>query len=357
MYSYEIKVLTEKTARTMKKKHENRPSSARKPHDALGEIFVGFQWGEHYEGEQSFRLERSGNRLEISAAMPFYRSENRPSDLIRQYELARAAHKGTKGTSKYAPNIRFANADSEEEQIEFVRQFGPVAASASTNRLPDRHVETPDSGESKYLEVPMCAVQDLVELKDEQRIYKAAISLVLELRRPEKEYDAEIAAGHIIEIARLVRNWPLQWRRERKARGEAPLWKVRPGTIERIAAMGQRNPFEILPPQVDARIVLCQLLNVFPSLVFPNPLEMHSYLHFGIRPLLYSLLRREFLNTFDAAVCTNPSCRNYFEVERAGQQYCSPECSRQHRQRAYWEARGKNLRVERKRESTNRQSM
>jgi hypothetical protein len=197
----------------------------------------------------------------------------------------------------------------------------------------------------------MRAEQNLVELRNEQRIYKAAIELVLELEKREKEYDEAAASTKISEIARLVRNWPLQWRRERKARGKAPLWKLRSGAIERIDAMKIRMPLDILPPQVGSRIALSELVNVFPVFVFPNPAEMHSYLSYGIRPLLYGLLRREFLHSFETAVCANTKCRKFFEVERAGQQYCSSECSRQHRQRDYWQQHGKTLRGKRQRPS------
>ncbi len=311
-------------------------------------IFAGYQWGEIPHGEKSFPLKQSNDSIEIIAAMPRYSSEDRSTDLIYQYELAREARRSTKGFLKAAPHIRFANADSDNDLIEFVRSFGPVVAATWINLLPHRLVEIPDREGRSYIEQPMRAEQNMVELRNEQHIYKAAMKLVLELSRRDEEYDLVEAAANISEIAHLIRSWPLQWRRERKARGKALLWKVRPGTIERINAMAIRNPRELLPPQVDVRIVLSELLNVFPAFVFPNPLEMHAYLHYGIRPLLYSLLRREFLHPHVTAVCANTMCRKFFEVDRTGQQHCSPICSRQQRQRDYWQQRGKIRREKRK---------
>jgi hypothetical protein len=83
---------------------------------------------------------------------------------------------------------------------------------------------------------------------------------------------------------------------------------------------------------VDAQIAICELVNMFPALAFPNPSEMHSYIRFGIRPLLYSVLRREFLQPRDVGICANTQCRDFFDIERAGQQYCNEVCSRRQRQ-------------------------
>ena len=156
----------------------------------------------------------------------------------------------------------------------------------------------------------------------------------------------DCAKQRMAEIAREIRGWPRQWNREKKERGENPLWRVRGDSIRRIAALAKSGPDLVLPPQLDARIVLCELVNVFPSLAFPNPPEMHSYIRFGIRPLLYSILRREFFQTRDVGVCANTQCRAFFEVERAGQRFCDDECSRSQRQRDYWKNRGKRARKE-----------
>jgi len=56
------------------------------------------------------------------------------------------------------------------------------------------------------------------------------------------------------------------------------------------------------------RIVICELLNSFPATVFSNALEMHSSIEFGIRPLLYSILRRQFVSPRDFAICANLEC-------------------------------------------------
>jgi hypothetical protein len=56
-------------------------------------------------------------------------------------------------------------------------------------------------------------------------------------------------------------------------------------------------------------------------MVFPNRLEMHGSIKYGIRPLLYSILRRQFLAPRDFAACANTQCRDFFNLERAGQRF------------------------------------
>jgi hypothetical protein len=311
-------------------------------------LHIGYQWGEPPNGESSLHVNRIGEELEITAAMPDYLSSNHPCDLVRQYEIARKNRSiGKQRTGKDSPHIRFANADSDDDLIDFVRNFGPVV-SKSWKMLP---LATPfgprsSAGESA-VQVMMWVWQNLQELRSEQRIYKAALDLLVELAKKPAEFDVDRVKQRIAEIARDIQDWPRQWNREKKERGTNPLWRVRGDSIRRVTALAKSRPDPLLPPQFDARIVLCVLVNVFPSLAFPNPTEMHSYIRFGIRPLLYSLLRREFLQPRDIEICANTQCRDFFEVERAGQRFCNDECSRHQRQRDYWQSRGKKARKKR----------
>src|SRR5205814_3356516 len=67
----------------------------------------------------------------------------------------------------------------------------------------------------------------------------------------------------------------------------------------------------------------------------------------GIRPVLYYILRREYLQAGGIAICRNTECRELFEIERFGQEFCGDLCSRLHRQREYWKKSGKQLRQRR----------
>jgi hypothetical protein len=167
----------------------------------------------------------------------------------------------------------------------------------------------------------------------------------------ERDFNHGLAQTRIREIADHVRHWPQQWERERAQRksehGSEPLWKPSTESLKGISSLSSAQPVGLLRPTLDGRIVICELLNSFRSTVFPNPLEMHSSIKYGIRPLLYSILRRQFLAPRDFAACANTQCRNFFNIEREGQQFCSTECSLHERQRAYWRKRGKQLRRKR----------
>jgi hypothetical protein len=310
-------------------------------------LFIGYQWGEPPKGENSFLVNRVGEELEITAAMPEYLSDDRPCDFVRQYEIARKNRSiGKQRTGMDSPHIRFANAVSDDELIEFVRRFGPVVVK-NWKMLPFDPRLSPQGAVESAVQMLMRAQQNLQELRIEQRIYKAALGLVVELAKRPAEYDFTTAKQQMIAIARNIQDWPRQWNREKKLRGRKPLWRTRGDAMKRIAALARSGPDLFLPPQVDARIIICELVNVFPSLAFPNPPEMHSYILFGIRPLLYSVLRREFLHPRDVCICANTQCRAFFEVERAGQRYCDEECSRHQRQREYWKEHGEAVRKKR----------
>ena len=244
--------------------------------------YIGYQWGEPPNGESSFLVNRVGEELEITAAMPEYLSDDRPCDFVRKYEIARKNRSiGKQRTGKDSPHIRFANADSDDALIDFVRGFGPVV-SKNWKMLPFDPRIRPEGAAESEVQMLMRAQQNLQELRIEQRIYKAALGLVVELVKRPAEYDFTSAKQWMVEIALNIQDWPRQWNREKKERGQNPLWRVRGDAMRRIAAVARSGPDLLLPPQVDARIVICELVNVFPLLAFPNPPEMHSYFLFGI---------------------------------------------------------------------------
>lgn len=310
-------------------------------------LHFGYQWGDSLDGDGQLLVEHLGTELKIVAALPDYQSGNHPCDLVRHYSDARKNRSiGKQRTGKDSPHIRFANADGDGELIRFVRNYGPVLCVASSMRPAVAPKKSFNGAVNQPARALLEARQDLEELRIEQKIYRATFHLILELAKEETNYDREDAQKQIIEIARGVQDWPHQWQREKKERGKDPLWRVRTKSIQRIVGLAKSTPNALLPPQLDARIVICEILNAFPSLVFPNPAEMHSYIRFGIRPLLYSLLRREFLQPREVGVCANTRCREFFEIERKGQRFCNEICSRHQRQREYWKASGKTLRNE-----------
>ena len=273
----------------------------------------------------------------ITGLFPRYDVQNSPTDLICQFEKApRQVLIGQQRAGTQSPDIAFANADTDDKLIAFARRFGPVVARCikDTRFIPDKKL-----GEPRW-PARLIAHQDMQELRNERAIYRAALDLVLQLNQP--DFDFAFAQQTIKTIAVGVGDWPRQWERERSQRKKVPMWNLTSESLKRIKALSSEPRDAILPPFLGGRIVMCELLNSFRSTIYPNPSEMHSDIKFGIRPLLYSILRRGFIYPRGFAACANTECRNFFNIERAGQQFCCPECSLQHRQRVYWEQRGKS---------------
>jgi hypothetical protein len=187
----------------------------------------------------------------------------------------------------------------------------------------------------------LIAEQDMHELRREQAVYGAALSLVKWMTATN---DNSQAAKQFIEIiAERVKDWPGQWDREKRLRRVEPNWRLREASLKRIEGLRRH----LVPDALTCRIVICELLNSFPSTSYPNVSEMHSGIRFGIRPLLYSILRRQFFHPRGFSVCANSECRKFFSIERAGQTFCNAECSIRQRQRDYWQTKGKKMRKKR----------
>jgi hypothetical protein len=303
----------------------------------------GFHWAEPLRTGRGLEVKQVGHELRISGLLPRYLTEDHQSDLIWQYEIAakyRAV--GKPRTAEESPDIRFANADTDEKLIAFVQRFGPVVAQCAYSNL-----EKPEEGvpEPRW-PLRLFAVQDMRELRSEHSIYRSALALCA-LQSSNRSPDDLSAQGLIGEIAARIVDWPKQREREKSQRGREPHWNLGAESLKRVEQLKSARPDGLLPPTVDGRIVICELLNSFRPMVFPNPLELHSSIKYGIRPLLYSLLRRQFLTPRDFAGCANTQCRNFFNIERAGQQFCCSECSIHQRQRTYWMKQGKKLRKKR----------
>jgi hypothetical protein len=303
-----------------------------------------FQWAKPLQGSE-LDVNRIGADLQVTGFVPTYKNKEPPCDLIHEYkkfpkQLATGQRTGTQ-----SPEMCFANANTDEKLIAFVRRFGPVVAKCveDTRMVPDKEL-----GEPRFPS-RLIAQQDMQELRNEHAVYRAGLELVLQLSAPDYDY---VSAQQLIQaIASGIKKWPQQWKREKSERRVEPRWNLSTRALERIEQLSSVPPDPVLADELtnklDGRIVICELVNSFPSIAFPNPMEMHSSIKFGVRPLLYAILRRQFLYPRGFLICSNSECRNFFNIERAGQQFCSPKCSLHHRQRIYWQEYGKKLRKKR----------
>jgi hypothetical protein len=302
----------------------------------------GFQWAEPVDKGEALQVEQVDTELRITGLLPLYERKDRPTDLIQQYEVA-AKYRGVgkQRATGDSPEILFANADTDDKLVAFVRRFGPVVAKQAYTNF-----ERPEKGLPEPRFPPrLYAVQDLRELRNEHLIFRSALTLMMQLT--ESPFDFLSARRLIGEIASRIIDWPKQWERERVQRKRDPFWNLSADVLPRIKQLAAAKPDCLLPPALDGRVVLCELVNCFRPIVFPNPTEMHASIKYGIRPLLYAILRRQFISPREVSACANSQCRNFFNIDRTGQQYCCTECSIHQRQRTYWSKRGKKLRKKR----------
>lgn len=154
------------------------------------------------------------------------------------------------------------------------------------------------------------------------------------------------------EIDDKVSDWPAQRSDEQKLRefNKAPpiAWEFGPDTSQRVKfaaerrlRFGERGAGNLVGPVVrSGHDLICELLNAFQPWVYrweDKPTEApHRDLRYGIRPILYSILRTEYFRPGSVAICADAQCLEAFVIDRAGQRFCTNECSRHQRQREYW---------------------
>jgi hypothetical protein len=256
-----------------------------------------------------------------------------------------------------SPHIEFANADTDDKLVSFVERFGPVVASSYTESMQD-----------------IAAHQDMSELRDEQVIYSSALRLLSELQRQDEPNQDHIMK-YVRDIVAKLRSWPDQWKRESGLRTPEytdPQWNFQPTSFDRIenfflsAEVAYNRPAPATPMEADmqawinpasdpvrvGQYVLCELINAFPAKIQPMDQRRavewpEPDLSYGIRPLLYLILRRTWL-VGSVGICANGKCRRLFEIDRMP--YCSDECSRHERQRRYWNEKGSARRQKLKRQ-------
>lgn len=316
--------------------------------------FPRFVWGDKLEVREdgtSYLVKGLFPSLDADGSSDPQEENARSSDLIEEY-LKAPKDWSKKHTGKHPPHVQFANADTDQKLMAFVKQFGPVVVKAI-------RVEDVEIGE-RVVE------QDIQELRNERNVYRAAMVLTSELGS-DHERNAGVILDSIAKIADGLRKWPLQLARERRMRhGQAPpAWHFDQellryteelATNSQIGSESRWEWVDVFSSSIGAlnagHRIICTLLNAFRTKVYrtaestfegPDP-----DLGFGVRPLLYYILRRIYLGQNSIAICANEKCCQVFEVERSDGRFCGPECSRLQRQRDYWTEKGKARRSERR---------
>jgi hypothetical protein len=326
----------------------------------------------------------SREELLVTGKLPIVDSDlQRSRDAFLRYLSSVKLEFGQKGSGLPSPHRSFANAVSDEALVDFVSEFGPVAArEVVESEQPQTEGMSLADWDKVDWRIPIGAVQDLATLRRERQIYASALELLTELRRGEGASSITAIQQHISVIADGIWYWPEQWEAERQwraSRSSAPVaWHFDPNRRDYIWLL-KAHAFHPEPPRLGSlakqdlddsagivaqraawsalitrpyragHLVLCELINAFDTKVQyfgDRAVESLPFgsLRFGVRPALYQILKHVYLGRVGVEVCRNDRCRHFFESEREGQVYCKPECSQRSRQRQYWAKSGSERR-------------
>jgi hypothetical protein len=280
------------------------------------------------------------------------------------------------------PHLCFANASERDELLRFVRKFGPVVADD-----PDEPcttvVEAGDTKRSKTtIEAPVVttwvgAIQRWDELQREQSLFQSLLLLIQAV----KSGDADELRGSLALFEDVLSGtfaWIEQHSREslqRERNGRSPIdwnWsrtqqEILANLLNCAASVLKEDPkvdgLSMLlacgDPFYNVHRALCEVLNAFPPVIqylltkqkdrkgeyIPLPVEIpRSDLTFGIRPVLYFMLRTDYLRGWDLRMCRRQGCGVWFRPTGKVPHHCTPQCARKHRQGQYWNSKGSNKR-------------
>jgi hypothetical protein len=281
------------------------------------------------------------------------------------------------------PHARFAKAADRDGLLRFVKEFGPVVANdlnePNTTIVVADDANTP---QTTTIEVPVIttwvgAVQRWDELRREQKLFRSLLLLIQAV----KSGDAEELRGTLSlfdDVLDGTSAWIEQHSREslqRERNERAPIdWNWSRNQQDILAnyfssvasALAKGNPkldglSTLLAhgnPLNNLNGAICEILNAFPPSVqylpkkqskngnnLPRAVEMpRSDLVFGIRPLLYFMLRTDYLRGWELRLCRREGCGEWFRPTGKRPHHCAPECARRHRQSQYWKSKGSNRR-------------
>jgi hypothetical protein len=230
--------------------------------------------------------------------------------------------------------LEFALVTRTKDQIAFVSKYGPVWGNVI-------------KGEEQQIVVE----QKLAFLAQEQRIFSIVASMVAEVRTEAKPdiQQLELLCGLLLSCgfdkfspasdreAILDSMWDQQ--------GIPKNFIPRPRSIQLRRMAEQYFTYH-------AHWMIGTALDRFPpqlTYFAGRPAELPAHRFEGVLPILYFMLRKDYLATDKRiASCANANCRKLFSAERAGQRFCSSECSALQRGRDYWVRAGKRRRSERR---------
>jgi len=275
---------------------------------------------------------------------------------------------------KKPPHVEFANATTDAKLVEFVRKWGPIDPERASMLAKEPKPMPPEGGPEggvtvttskdgikvvvrqngrtqkwffpgvriRYrVDVPdgydIVVRQSLAALRRQQEIFSAAARLIAEIQS--NEPDPERIFKYCAQTAMTMDD-----RESFFDDAEALLLGSKRSLASAVSQLAQ--PY------------LCSVLNDFSPRVYPTsagPIELlpldTTNLGHGIKPVLYGMLRLEYLRKDRQGLGVCPRCNEVFAKERRGAVFCDKKCSELERGNNYYRDRGRDRRRQRAAES------
>lgn len=265
---------------------------------------------------QQIEVERQGNTLLVTGwgriPDPFDAKEIASEsiakmDIFRRFRRYVLRHLSEKKTTEDAGVYQFADADTDEKLISFVKEFGPVWGEVRSTKYEDNGTMT------------ISVAQSMKLLRYHQEEFAAATRLLQLINQKRNTHTAEDCADVFTAIGRM----------HIPAFAQIVLdnFLLTEGSICQKAA-------SILPW---AHRALCMVLNEHHPKLIPfddRAIELPVVQDEGIRDAIYWQLRQDYLAQRAIGTCLH--CGGHFPIRRRGAQGCSGSCSRALRNEKYW---------------------
>jgi hypothetical protein len=268
------------------------------------------------------------------------------------------------------PHARLAGASGTDELLRFIENFGPVVAYDF-----DKPETTSEVNFVGFTGIG--AKQRWDELKREQKLFRSLLQLIQAVKTGDTQALAK-STPLFNDIVDGTYAWIEQHDRESLERESNELppiswnWSGREQDILENyfhSALGALNT----DPKCDRLTTLlvfgdpielingaiCQVINAFPTSVqyltpkkgvgktkeLPRAVEMpRSDLTFGIRPVLYFMIRTDYLQGWELRLCGRIGCGTWFRPTEKRPHHCSSKCAQLERQTKYWHSKGSSQR-------------
>jgi hypothetical protein len=227
-------------------------------------------------------------------------------------------------------HLQFADSCTYDELVNFVRTHGPIWG------VVQRKARGKDQKE--YLIVR----QDLPRLLSEQKLFRAAVHLLIELQ--DRSQNLEKIRSLISQISQV---YPRETASDKRVKIRTTMVSMALLLADNLPGQGPRRTNDAVRQQrIRSEAVrynavsaghgaLCELFNRFPPKLFPcsdGSIELPSYDREGILPILYFLLRKDYRDRHHLIkLCKE--CDTTFKAERGDSDFCKRTCYKKYNDR------------------------